>query len=246
MNAATRLMVTISLALASGFAAAGDRFTQQFPLASCTFMPFGGNAYFSLVPGRQLYYSNSACVAAGKCDELNELWITTERDIRRIALPTGSNTSRLVFARVVEERETLNGELVEVSKNYFANCFPSRDVYYFGEDVDIYEDGQVVSHKGKWLAGRHGALPGIAMPEAGFIVGSRYYQEVAPDVALDRAEHKRVGFSMQVPAGRFDNCLEVEETTPLEPDDIGRKIYCRGVGLVKDDDLELTAIYGTH
>ena len=29
----------------------------------------------------------------------------------------------------------------------------------------------------------------------------------------------------------------------LEPDDIGHKTYCRGVGLVKDDDLELTAIY---
>jgi hypothetical protein len=246
MNPATRLMVTVSLALASGYVSASDQFTKQFPLASCSFIPFGGNAYFSVMPGRQLYYSNSACVASGICDELNELWITTEHDIKRIALPTGNNTSRPVFARVVEERETLGGELIEVSRNYFANCFPSRDVYYFGEDVDIYKGGQVVSHDGSWLVGRHGALPGIAMPEAGFIVGSRYFQEVAPGVALDRAEHKRVGFSMQVPAGKFDDCLEVEETTTLEPDDIGRKIYCRGVGLVKDDDLELTAIYGTH
>jgi hypothetical protein len=36
----------------------------------------------------------------------------------------------------------------------------------------------------------------------------------------------------------------VEETTPLEPDDVSKKVYCRDVGLVKDDDLELTAIYG--
>ena len=243
MNAATRLMVTISFALVSGYAVADEQFTQKFPLASCFFLSVGGNAYFPLVPGRQLYYSNSACVAAGKCDELNELWITTERDIKRISLPIGRST-RPVFARVVEERETEGGELVEISKNYFANCFPSRDVYYFGEDVDIYEEGEVVSHDGAWLTGRHGALPGIVMPEDGFIVGSRYFQEVAPGVALDRAEHKRVGFSMQLPAGKFDNCLEVEETTTLEPDDIGRKIYCRGVGLVKDDDLELTAIYG--
>jgi hypothetical protein len=115
--------------------------------------------------------------------------------------------------------------------------------YYFGEDVDIYENGKVVSHDGAWLAGRHGAMPGIVMPEDGFITGSRYYQEVAPDVALDRSEHKRTGFSVRVPAGKFDNCLEVEETTPLEAD-VGHKTYCRGVGLVKDDDLELTAIYG--
>jgi len=173
MNAATRLMVTVSLALASGYAAASDRFTQQFPLSSCTFVPFGGNAYFSLMPGRQLYYSNSACVAAGKCDELNELWITTEHDIKRIALPTDGNSSRPVFARVVEERETLKGELVEVSKNYFANCFPSRDVYYFGEDVDIYEGGEVVSHEGGWLAGRASGKRGRRRAFSGRATGSR-------------------------------------------------------------------------
>ena len=93
--------------------------------------------------------------------------------------------------------------LEEVSRNYFASCWPSRDVYYFGEDVDIYKNGKVVSHESAWLAGQHGALPGIAMPEDGFIPGSRYYQEIAPGVALDRAEHKRVGFSTQVPAGTF-------------------------------------------
>ena len=113
------------------------------------------------------------------------------------------------------------------------------------EEVDIYEHGEVVDHEGAWLAGVHGARPGILMPEDGFMVGSRYFQELAPGVALDRAEHKRAGFSVRVPAGRFDDCVEVEETTPLEA---GKsiKVYCRGVGLVRDDDLELTAIYGNH
>ena len=59
------------------------------------------------------------------------------------------------------------------------------------------------------------------------------------------AGHNRTGFAVRVPAGRFDNCLEVEETTPLEPDDISQKTHRRGVGLVKDEDLELTAIYGS-
>jgi hypothetical protein len=225
-------------------AAPDDGFTKKFPLASCWFTSIGGNGYFPLIPGRQLYYSNAACVAAGKCEGLNELWITAERETKRISLPIGGER-RTVSTRVVEERETEDGELVEISRNYFANCWAAHDVYYFGEDVDIYEDGKVVSHDGAWLAGRQGALPGIVMPEDGFIVGSRYYQEVAAGVALDRSEHKRTGFSMHLPAGKFDNCLEVEETTPLEPDDIGHKIYCRGVGLVKDDDLELTAIYGS-
>jgi hypothetical protein len=100
-----------------------------------------------------------------------------------------------------------------------------------------------VDHEGAWLAGKNGARPGILMPEDGFLLGSRYFQEIAPGVALDRAEHVRAGFSTQVPAGRFDSCLEVEETTPLGSG-TSTKIYCRGVGLVQDDELELTAIYG--
>ena len=241
MNTATRLMVTLSLTLVSGYATADDEFTEKFPLGSCWFLPIGGNPYFPITPGRQTYYSNSACVAAGRCGALTELWITMERDIRRIPLSVGKS-SRTVIARVMEERETEDGELAEISRNFVADCFPSHDVYYFGEEVDIYEDGAIVDHEGAWLAGRHGAKPGMLMPEAGFMVGSRYFQESAPGVALDRAEHKRVGFSMQVPAGHFENCLEVEETTPLERGK-STKVYCRGVGLVKDDDLELIAIY---
>jgi hypothetical protein len=242
MNTTTRLMLCCALAASGTALAQDDGLAKKFPLASCLFTSVGGNAYFSLQPGRQLYYSNSACVAAGKCDQLDELWVTTEHDVKRIPLRIGDGP-RTVGARVVEERESLDGKLDEVSRNYFASCWPSRDVYYFGEDVDIYKNGKVVSHEGAWLAGRQGALPGIAMPEDGFIPGSRYYQEVAPGVALDRAEHQRAGFSMQVPAGTFHDCLAVEETTLLEPDDIGHKVYCRGVGLVKDDDLELTAVY---
>ena len=121
-----------------------------------------------------------------------------ERDIRRITIPVGNKT-RTVNTRVMEERETADGELAEVSRNFVSNCFPSRDVYYFGEEVDNYEDGEVVDHDGAWLAGRRGARPGLLMPEDGFLLGQRYFQEVAPDVALDRAEHIRTGFSIRFP-----------------------------------------------
>ena len=241
MNMATRLMATCALALA-GYVQAQGEFTRDFPLSSCTFVPARGNPYFPITVGQQSYFSNAACVAAGKCDALTELWITMEPDVRRIPI---EHRARPVLARVMEERESEDGDLVEVSRNFVSDCFPSHDLYYFGEEVDIYEHGEVVDHEGAWLAGVHGARPGILMPEDGFMVGSRYFQELAPGVALDRAEHKRAGFSVRVPAGRFDDCVEVEETTPLEA---GKsiKVYCRGVGLVRDDDLELTAIYGHH
>ena len=151
---------------------------------------------------------------------------------------------RNVWTRVVEERETENAELVEVSRNFFADCAPMHDVYYFGEDVDDYEDGVIVGHGGAWLAGRNGARPGIIMIDSAFVLGSRYFQEVAPGVALDRGEHVATGLEVTVPAGVFEDCVEVTETTPLNPNEESTKVYCRDVGLVIDEDLELAAIFG--
>ena len=216
-------------------------FTDEFPVEECSFSAWGGNPFFILQPGRQLYYSNYRCVQTGECDELEELWITA-RGTRDITLQL-DGTKRVVQTRVIEEKETAGGELVEISRNFYASCQPSRDVYYFGEEVDIYEDGDIVSHDGAWLAGKHRAAPGIIMPESGFILGSRYYQEIAPGVALDRAEHDAADLEVEVPAGVFDDCIHVIETTPLEPGAESEKTYCPGVGLVADGELELVSIF---
>ena len=69
-----------------------------------------------------------------------------------------------VETRVVEERETEGGELAEVSRNYFAVSKKDRGVYYFGEDVDEYEDGVVAKHGGSWRSGVNGARFGLMMP----------------------------------------------------------------------------------
>ena len=80
----------------------------------------------------------------------------------------------------MRERETADGELVEISRNYFAICRPSNSVFYFGEDVNIYENGEVVSHEGAWLAGVNGAREGMIMPGT-VLIGARYFQEIAPE-----------------------------------------------------------------
>ena len=80
------------------------------------------------------------------------------------------------------------------------------------------------------------------MPESAFILGQRYYQELAPGVALDRAEHVEADLEIDFQAGNFDDCIEVTETTPLEPGEESTKVYCPGVGLVLDNDLEATAV----
>ena len=55
-----------------------------------------------------------------------------------------------VTARVLEEREEEDGQLVEISRNFLAIDPATGDVYYFGEDVDIYKNGKVSSHGGAW------------------------------------------------------------------------------------------------
>ena len=47
-----------------------------------------------------------------------------------------------ILTRVVEEREWKNEELIEVSRNYFSICDETKDVYYFGEEVDMYQGGK--------------------------------------------------------------------------------------------------------
>jgi len=217
-------------------------FTDEFPLDDCRFVPRGGNAYFDLTPGRQLYLSNQQCVADGACDELEELWITALEQTRNVVL-NDDGRERRIPTRVVEERETAEGELVEISRNFFATCRPFNDVYYFGEEVDIYEGGEIVDHEGAWLAGQDGAEPGIIMPESGFLLGARYFQEMAPGVALDRAEHVAFDLDIQTPAGSFEDCIRVSETTPLEPGHESIKLYCPHVGLIADGDLVLQAVF---
>ena len=238
MTVPKRSLMLLVGALAPLAMAVGDSFTRQFPILACDFKATGGNDFFILEPNRQLYLSNLRCVDEAECEELEEVWITMLPATRLITF-TYAARSVSVRARVMEEYETVDGELEEVSRNYVADCNPMHDVYYFGEHV---EDGDGNPLEDAWLAGRDGARPGILMPDRAFLLGSRYYQEIATN-AKDRAEHTSMGIEVEVPAGVFRNCVEVTETTPLEPGSESLKTYCPGIGLVRDEELELMAVY---
>jgi hypothetical protein len=143
-----------------------------------------------------------------------------------------------VECRVVEERETKGEQLVEVSRNYFAISKRTNNVYYFGEDVDMYKDGKVAGHGGSWLSGKDGAKFGLLMPGTP-LLGARYQQEVAPKVAMDRAEIVGVSETVKTPVGEFKQCLKIEETTPLEKGEKEYKLYAPGIGQVQEGDLKL-------
>jgi hypothetical protein len=200
-------------------AAVGEEWTSTFSVAPDEWTCTGRNPWFSLVPGDQSTFEGGD----------TKLVITVLDETRTV---DGVQT------RVVEEREWDKGELEEVSRNLFALSKRTNSVYYFGEEVDIYEDGQLARHEGAWMSGEKGAHFGLIMPGEP-LLGSRYYQEQAPDVAMDRAEIVGLAETLTTPAGTFTNCLKAEETTPLEPKAREAKIYAPGVGLIQDGEVVL-------
>jgi hypothetical protein len=164
----------------------------SFDLENCKFASTGENTYFILKPGYQV-------TLEGEEDGEELQLVMTVLDETKVV--NGVET------RVVEEKETEGSNLVEISRNYFALCKPTNNAFYFGEDVDIYEDGEIVSHEGGWLAGQNGSKVGMIMPEK-VEVGLKYYQEIAPGVAEDRAEIVSVNDTLDTPAGRFDQVLK--------------------------------------
>lgn len=76
-------------------------------------------------------------------------------------------------------------------------------------------------------------MPGL------ILLGARYYQEIAPGIAMDRAEIISTNEKTQTPAGSFVNCLKTEETTPMDLKDKAYKTYAPGIGLIKEEKLLL-------
>jgi len=144
-----------------------------------------------------------------------------------------------VTTRVIEEREWEDDELKEVSRNFFVQASDGT-VCYFGEDVDMYKDGEIVSHEEAWRADASGNRPGIIMP-ADPRQGMKFQTEVAPGVAEDAAEIIEVGSSVEVPAGTFTETIRLRETNPVEDEDECCKVFVAGVGIVVDEDLELVS-----
>ena len=76
------------------------------------------------------------------------------------------------------------------------------------------------------------------MPGQALLKG-KYYQEIAPEVAMDRAEIVSMSETLKTAAKEFTRCLKVEETTPLEPGVKEYKLYAPGIGIVRDGSLTL-------
>jgi hypothetical protein len=216
-------LVAAGVIACTGRGNAESAWQKDFGLSERALGPTGRNEYFILEPGFQLVL-----------EKPNEkLVITVLEETKEV---TG------IATRVVEEREWKRGKLVEVSRNFFAICEKTRDVFYFGEDVDMYRRGKITSHKGEWVAGKKNAKAGLMMSGKPR-VGMTYYQEIAPGVAMDRAKVVQLDETLETPAGSFSNCLRTREGTALNFFEREYKTYAPGIGLIQDQKLLLTS-YG--
>ncbi|PYN16132.1 MAG: hypothetical protein DME05_09420 [Candidatus Rokuibacteriota bacterium] len=217
--------MVVSVLIGVGLFAACARFgdwTSVFLVEKDELLSVGRNPYFILEPGYRLVLEGDGA----------QLIITVLNETKKV---DGVET------RVVEERETKGGKLVEVARNYFAISKRTNDVFYFGEDVDMYKDGKIANHDGSWLSGVNGSKFGLMMPGR-VLLHSRYYQEVAPNIAMDRATIVSVTETVKTPAGEFKNCVKVEETSPLSRFTTEHKYYAPGIGMVSDGEMKLVKV----
>jgi hypothetical protein len=140
-----------------------------------------------------------------------------------------------ISAVVVRDTVTIGGELVEDTYDWYAQD-SDGNVWYLGEDVKDYENGTVVSTAGSWEAGVNGALPGIVMPAAP-AVGDAYRQEFLAGEAEDMMKIDKVGATLGVAAGSFDDVVITTDWTPLDPTVVEEKAYARGIGKIREDKV---------
>lgn len=178
------------------------------------------NPFFLLTPGTTFIYEGQTVAGF----EHDEFFVT-------------HNTKVILGVTCIEvhDTSTVDGVLTEDTFDWFAQD-NAGNVWYFGENARQLVDGVIVGVEGSWTAGVDGAKPGIIM-EAQPQVGDFYRQEFALDAAEDVAEVVSLNGPVSVPYGVFQNCLETEETSPLEPNALEHKFYCKGVGNVLTQDI---------
>ncbi len=170
------------------------------------------NPYLPIIAGRTLVYRDG--------DETVTVKVTG--DIKLI-----SGVPCAVVSDIVE----VDGQVVENTIDWFAQDLQGN-VWYCGEAVQDFEDGELVSLDGSFKAGVDGAKPGILM-KAVPMVEDTYRLEFDLGNAEDTAEVLSLTGSATTPAfSCAGTCLITEDTTPLSPDALENKYYAPGVGLI--------------
>jgi hypothetical protein len=152
----------------------------------------------------------------------------TQRNV--VTVTHRTRTIRGVTTRAVHDVVLQHGRVVEDTLDYYAQDREGT-IWYFGEKTAEFSKSGKKSTEGSWLAGRHGAEQGIAMP-AHPQVGMAYRQEYQKGVAEDEGKILSLDEQVQVPYRHFKRTLMTKDFTRLEPRQLEHKFYARGVGPV--------------
>lgn len=180
------------------------------------------NPYFPRIPGSRYVYEGQ-----------------TSEGLERVEVEVLTETRQVmgVTATIMRDIVYLDGVLVEDTRDWFAQD-TAGNVWYFGEEVDNYENGVLVDHAGSWEAGVDGALPGIYMyADPAGQMGQTYRQEYYVGEAEDMATILSVTEQVTVPYGSYENVLQTRDFTPLEPGVEEHKFYALGIGEIKAVNL---------
>jgi hypothetical protein len=155
---------------------------------------------------------------------------------------------------LVKEVEFIDGELVQVSFNYYAQS-DDGSIWYFGETSEEYEGGVVVSRSGSWLVGgplpedppdtAAGDAPALHLP-ALLEVGDEWVEENVPQAEIRETRRVlRARRIVRTKAGRFRDCVEIKERD-LDGER-EKKWYApdRGIVKVRGDDEKLKLVATT-
>ena len=139
--------------------------------------------------------------------------------------------------RIVEERETEDGEIKEISRNFFAHL--RQDAATSSTSARTSTSSRTAGSSATTAPGWPGRRRRAARhhharhvpARLALLPGGRAGRRAGPGGA--RAE----GLEVETEAGDFEDASRSTETTPLDAGAESTKVYCPGVGLVADNDL---------
>lgn len=136
----------------------------------------------------------------------------------------------------------LDGRILEVAVDFFAQA-DDGSVWYFGEEVDNYEDGAIANHDGTWLAGRDGPA-GMIMP-AQPRVDDAYRPENIPNLVFEEVVVAAIDETAAGPGGPVRGAVLVVEH--LLDGTLEDKLFAPGYGefmaqVVTEDELVTLAL----
>jgi hypothetical protein len=167
------------------------------------------NPYWPMAPGSRWVYRDT--------DQAN--------DTQRVEVTVTDRTVRVlgIEARVVRDVVFQQGRPREMTEDWFVQDLQGN-LWQLGEVAHEFA-GTETSTAGSWRAGVDGAQPVLVLP-AHPDPGTVYRQPGATVQVLS------AGATAKVPYGSFDQVVVTQELGSLEPDQVEREFYARGVGPV--------------